>query len=123
MRSSSREEIVEAFDALHTAVSGVLELSFDALTTPERLKLLQRLERQTRRLPAVGHDLINQLARQASEVELGGKLPAALANRLRITRADASRRKQRDRAVGRAPRQGLQLHGRSMDIYPARSGH
>ncbi len=92
MRSSSREEIVAAFDALHTAVSDVLELSFDPLTTPERLRLLQRLERQTRRLPAVDHHLINQLARQASETELGGTLPAALANRLRITRAEACRR-------------------------------
>ncbi len=108
MRSSSREEIVAAFDALHTAVSDVLELSFDALTTPERLRLLQRLERQTRRLPAAGHDLINQLARQASEVELGGTLPAALANRLRITRAQACRRIHRPKTWA---------------IDPARSGH
>jgi hypothetical protein len=92
MRSSSRGEIVEAFDALHTAVSDLLELSFDAVTTPERLRLLQRLERETRRLPVAGHALINQLARQAAEAELGGKLPAALANRLRITGAEASRR-------------------------------
>jgi hypothetical protein len=42
--------------------------------------------------PAVEHALINQLAEQADPAELGGALAAALANRLRISRADASRR-------------------------------
>ncbi|MGH3265878.1 MAG: DUF222 domain-containing protein, partial [Trebonia sp.] len=43
-------------------------------------------------MPAVDHALINQLAEHADATELGGKLPFALAERLRITRADASRR-------------------------------
>ena len=43
-------------------------------------------------LPAVEHPVINQLSEQADPAELGGKLAAALANRLRITRAEASRR-------------------------------
>ena len=64
----------------------------DALTTPERLALLESCEEFRRLLPAVEHPLINQLSEQADETELGGKLAAALANRLRITRADASRR-------------------------------
>jgi hypothetical protein len=92
MRSSCREAIVKRFDALHDAVSDVLELSFDVLTTPECLASLQRLETETRRLPVAGHALINQLSRQASETELGGKLAHALANRLRISRAEAGRR-------------------------------
>jgi Domain of unknown function (DUF222) len=92
MHSSSREEIVERFDAFHDAVSGLLELSFDVLTSPELLGMLQRLEQNTRRLPVPGHVLINQLARQASEAELGGKLSHALANRLLISRTEASRR-------------------------------
>ena len=41
MRSSSREEIVEVFDALKADFKRALDLSFDALTTPERLALLQ----------------------------------------------------------------------------------
>jgi hypothetical protein len=92
MRSSCREDIVGRFDALHTAVSELLDLSFDVLTAPEQLALLERLEGETRRLPVAGHALINQLGRQAGETELGGKLAHALANRLRITRAEASRR-------------------------------
>jgi hypothetical protein len=92
MCSSSRDEIVEVLDALEADLDRALELSFDALTTPERLVMLQRCETFRRRLPAVEHPLINQVAQQADATELGGKLPSALANRLRITRAEASRR-------------------------------
>jgi hypothetical protein len=92
MRSSSREEVVEVFDALKADLKRALDLSFDALTTPERFALLQTCETFRRQLPAVEHPLINQVSEQADETELGGKLPSALANRLRITRADASRR-------------------------------
>jgi Domain of unknown function (DUF222) len=92
MGSSSREAIVEAFDALEADFDRALELSFDALTTPERLAMLQRCERFRRRLPAIEHPLINQVGEQADVTELGGKLPAALANRLRINRGEASRR-------------------------------
>jgi hypothetical protein len=42
-------------------------------------------------LPAVEHPLINQIGEQFDATELGSKLPSALANRLRITRAEASR--------------------------------
>src|SRR6202021_3810153 len=66
--------------------------TLDVLTTPERLRVLERWEQLRRWQPAVEHALINQLAEQADPTELGGKLPAALANRLRISRAEASRR-------------------------------
>jgi hypothetical protein len=92
MYSSCREEIVAAFDALEADLDRALELSFDALTTPERLVMLARCEVFRRRLPALEHPLINQVSGQADATELGGKLPSALADRLRITRAEASRR-------------------------------
>jgi hypothetical protein len=92
MRSSSREEVVGVFDALRADFKRALDLRCDALTTPERLALLQSCEEMRRLLPAVEHPLINQLSTQADESELGGKLAGALANRLRITRAEASRR-------------------------------
>src|SRR5271154_665302 len=92
MRSSSREEVVEVFDALEAGFKRALDLRCDALTTPERLALLQTCEKVRRWLPAVEHPLINQLSTQADPAELGGKLAPALANRLRITRAEASRR-------------------------------
>jgi Domain of unknown function (DUF222) len=92
MRSSSREEIVDVFDALEADYKRALDLTFDVLTTPERLRVLERWEQMRRWQPAVEHALINQLAEQADPTELGGKLPSALADRLRISRAEASRR-------------------------------
>jgi hypothetical protein len=65
MYSSCREEIVEVFDALEADLDRALELSFDALTTPERLVMLARSEVFRRRLPALEHPLINQIGRQA----------------------------------------------------------
>jgi hypothetical protein len=92
MRSSSRDEVVGVFDALRADFKRALDLRCDALTTPERLALLQSCEEIRRLLPAVEHPLINQLSQQTDQAELGGKLAPALANRLRITRAEASRR-------------------------------
>jgi Domain of unknown function (DUF222) len=92
MGSSCRAEIVAAFDALEAGLDRALQLSFDVLTTPERLAMLARCEVFRRRLPAPEHPLINQIGGQADATELGGTLAAALADRLRITRADAARR-------------------------------
>src|SRR6201997_2018485 len=92
MSSGSREEIVEVFDALDPDLDRLCELSFDVFTTPERMRALERLERVARRLRAPEHALINQLDAQAGDEELGGTLRSALADRLRITKAEASRR-------------------------------
>ncbi len=92
MRSSCREEVVEVFDALEADFKRALDLSFDALTTPERLALLAHCEKMRRVLPAIEHPLINQVGAQADPTELGGTLGSSLANRLRITRGEASRR-------------------------------
>jgi hypothetical protein len=92
MRSSDREEVVEVFDALRAAMKRALDLRCDALTNPERLTVLHSCEELRRQLPALEHPVINQLNEQADATELGGKLAAALADRLRITRAEASRR-------------------------------
>ena len=92
MVSSSREEIEEVFGALDAELDRLCALTFDALTTPERVALLERCERIRRRLPAVEHPLINQLARQATPEELGGKLSHAIAEWTLISRAEASRR-------------------------------
>ncbi|BBZ40843.1 HNH endonuclease signature motif containing protein [Mycobacterium conspicuum] len=87
-----RDAITGAFDALDAALDAVAELKFDALTTPERLGLLERCERVRRRLPTVEHPLLNQLARQATPEELGGKLSHAVAEWTLSTRAEAGRR-------------------------------
>jgi hypothetical protein len=92
MGSSSREEIIEVFTALDTDLDRLCELTFDVFTTPERMRALERLERVARRLRSPQHALINQLDAQASDEELGATLCSALADRLRITEAEAGRR-------------------------------
>ena len=77
---------------MRAAVSRFVGHSYDSLTNPERLGLLEVLEHERRRLQVPGHQLINQLALQSDCSELGGKLPHALADRLHITRAEAGRR-------------------------------
>ena len=92
MGCSSREEIVEVSNAFDAALDRFCKLSFDGLTTPELLSKLEHFERAARRLRAPQHTIINQLDAQAGEEELGGTLRCALADRLRITKAEASRR-------------------------------
>ena len=101
---SDRDEVVAAFDALDAAWERLAGCKFDGLVTAERLALLERLEVQRRRQPAVEHELVNQLRAQASAVELGGRLAHALADRLRISRAEARRRIAAAERWGRVPR-------------------
>ena len=92
MGASSREDIVEVFNAFDAELDRLCELTFDAFTTRERLRALERLERVARRLRAPQHALINQLDAPAGAEERGGTLRTALADRLRITEAEATRR-------------------------------
>ncbi|KLO37573.1 hypothetical protein ABW17_21650 [Mycobacterium nebraskense] len=100
MAANSREEIVEVIDALDDDADRLCELSFDVLTTPERLRALERVERVARRLRTPQHALINQLGTQASAEELGGSLRLGLADRLRITKTEAGRRIDEARDLG-----------------------
>src|SRR6185503_17036288 len=100
-----REAITAAFDELDAAVDVVVGLDFDALTTREWLALLERCEKVRRRLPVPEHQLINNLARQATAEELGGKLSHAIAERTLISRAEAARRINEAADLG--PRRGL----------------
>jgi hypothetical protein len=61
-------------------------------STAQRLAQLARIETVARMLPALAHELINQLGAQATRVELGGTLAFAMAQRLRIDRTEAARR-------------------------------
>lgn len=88
-----REDVLAAFEVLQSAVDGVCGLGFAALTNPERLVLLRRLERVSRQLLGPRNDLIQQLTEQASPTELGAKnLPEALSRALSISRSEARRR-------------------------------
>ncbi len=97
--------VTAAFDALDTALDGVVGLQFEALSTHERLVVVERCERVRRRLPAVEHPLINQLARLATREELGGKLSHAVAAWALISRAEAGRRIRKAADLG--PRRAI----------------
>jgi hypothetical protein len=95
-----REAVVAAFDALQGALNDVIALDFDALTTRERFALLERIERVRRRLPVAEHELLNGIGEHATPADIGGKLPHVVADRLRITRGEASRRIQQAQDLG-----------------------
>jgi hypothetical protein len=57
MHSSSREEIDGVLDALDADLDRVCALSFEAVTTPERLRILARLEKR-RAAEHVGRQVI-----------------------------------------------------------------
>ncbi|OBA62637.1 hypothetical protein A5647_07115 [Mycobacterium sp. 1100029.7] len=103
--SIDREALSAAFDAIDAAVDELVGHHCDALVTREQLALLRRCEKVRRRLPAIEHPLINDLARQATVEELGGTLSHAIAEVTLISRAEASRRIKEARDLG--PRQGL----------------
>jgi hypothetical protein len=95
MRSNhpDREALTAALATLDAAFDAVAALPLEALTHPEQLTVIARLETLQRRSPAVAHRLINSLAAQASPAELGGtSLADVLATRLRISRTEARRR-------------------------------
>ncbi|WP_461479999.1 HNH endonuclease signature motif containing protein [Mycobacterium sp. HUMS_1102779] len=90
--SVDREALGAAFDALDADLDTLLGFDCDALTTPELLAWLGRVEKVRRRLPALEHAVINTLAHQATPQELGGKLSHAIAEATLISRAAANRR-------------------------------
>ncbi len=103
--SVDQEELRAAFDAFDAGLDRLLGFDCDALTTPELLAWLGRVESVRRRLPALEHAVINTLARQATPEELGGKLSHAIAEATLISRPQAARRVREAADLG--PRHGL----------------
>ena len=87
MSSTALDEAIAVFDDLACHAAEPSEL----WSTGQRLDQLERIETLRRLLPALEHHLLNQLGHALPE-ELGAKLSRALADRLRISRVEASRR-------------------------------
>ncbi|RAV04860.1 hypothetical protein DQP57_23800, partial [Mycobacterium colombiense] len=102
---TDQQDIDAVFDALDAAWDRVCALNVDALNPRQQLAVLERCEKQRRRIPAVEHPVINSLARQAPSVELGGTVVHAIAEATLISRTEASRRLKEARDLG--PRHGL----------------
>jgi hypothetical protein len=90
---SDRDTVVSAVAGVEAAFDALAGVSFEALTNPEVVAVMSRLEAVTRRRPVVEHRLISQLVRNGSAVELGAKnFAGVLETALRISRKDARRR-------------------------------
>ncbi|ORX05604.1 hypothetical protein AWC29_10060 [Mycobacterium triplex] len=103
--STDREALSAAFDTIDAAFDELVAHDYDALTTHEQLAMLERCEKVRRRLPAVEHQFVNNLVRQATPQEIGGKLSHAIAEATLISRSEASRRIREAADLG--PRRGL----------------
>ena len=91
MSSIGFDEAVACYDAIAVELDKVAGLDRGSLSPSERQQLLQRRETLGRRLPALDHEHINELTHVDPD-ELGGSLARVLADRLRISRSEASRR-------------------------------
>jgi len=95
MRSNEvpdRDGVTAVLDRYRASCAEMAARSLDALTTPEWFSVLDVVETGRRMMPVVEHQAITQIAEHAVPAEIGGPLPQVLADRLRITKAEASRR-------------------------------
>ena len=89
----SSDEVTVVLGELDAVLDKVAAVNVDALTHPELLAVLDRLETHRRRHPVIEHRLIARLAAEACPTELGGKnLAEVLSARLHISGTEARRR-------------------------------
>ena len=89
----SSDRVTAAVAGIRAAVAELVELDCDQFTHLELVELLGELETVTWQLPAVGHQMIARLQREASPVDLGAKsLGSVLTQRLRISGKEVRRR-------------------------------
>ena len=91
MSASTCEEIVEVLGGLEACADRLCELTFEVPDTAALLRIVEGLHRVVRKLRVPGHAVVNQLKTDATNEELGGTLGQALADRLRISKADGDR--------------------------------
>jgi hypothetical protein len=84
-------EVSRVLDALDTADAALSALDVEVMSPPLRLHVLEHMEAARRRQAAIGHDIIASLA-QEEPTAVGGPLYKVIADRLRISYAEARRR-------------------------------
>lgn len=91
--TSDHEAVQDALDGVEAALDKLATVTWEKLTPPELLMVLDRKEVLARRAAAIDHPVLEQLARRSSPSQLGGSsLAGVLAARLRISRTEATRR-------------------------------
>ena len=92
MRSISvPAEVTAVLDALDAAAAATAELDFSRLSPAVRLRALERMETARRRQVATSHDVIAGLEKE-DPADIGGPVHKVVADWLRISCAEASRR-------------------------------
>src|ERR1700710_2299145 len=84
-------EVSAALDAQDAADAAIRGLNIDALSPAVRLRVLEQMEASRRRQEAASHDVIASLARE-EPADVGGAVHKIIADRLRISYAEARRR-------------------------------
>ncbi len=85
------EDVAAKLDALNAAVTGVVGLDLSNLAPAARLHVLEEMETSRRRQIAFSHDTIAGLAAE-DPADVGGTVHKVIADWLRISPAEASRR-------------------------------
>ncbi|MDT5146059.1 MAG: hypothetical protein QOC58_704 [Mycobacterium sp.] len=93
-------EVAAAFDAFEAAEARVRELNFEVLSPAVRLRALERMETGRRRQLAWSYDVIAGLAEE-DPAHIGGPVHKVVADWLRISPAEASRRLRDVRQLSR----------------------
>lgn len=102
----SEGQVQAAVAALRAAVDDLLACDFDLSTAPELVEVLDALETQGCRLPAVGHRVLARLQTETTPQQMGAKSwRQVLSVRWRISTSEANRRLTE--ATLLAPRQAV----------------
>ena len=92
-RLVDRSTVKSALERFEAAAQQLASLSLDALSPTDLLAVADRLEAAQRRVAMVEHRLVGRLDAECAPRELGAKnMAEVLAQRLRISRAEARRR-------------------------------
>ena len=83
--------LANAVDTLNAGVDALREVDWDGMSVRERLAALDAVETAARRLRAVSGTAMASLAGETAEV-LGDRAPKVIADKLRISPAEAKRR-------------------------------
>lgn len=99
------DPVLRAFESIDAAVTTLLASDPRRRSTAEQIVVLRRVQTVLNRLPALQHREIGALRQQSTPAELGDTLQRALAEILRISRAEA--KKLVDDAENLGPRTAL----------------
>ncbi|MBO0679861.1 DUF222 domain-containing protein [Mycolicibacterium sp. S2-37] len=91
--SSTHEKVLDVFDAVDAFYGTLAALPVGALNRAEAQALLERLDRLEGQLAATDRRILGRLIAQGTPAQFGGRTWAeVLAQRLRISQAEAQRR-------------------------------